>query len=184
MKQETMALAAALLLLSMTPVTTFADSGPYLGGSVGAAHLAEDFDGFGVDSDSTALRFVAGWQLNDFFALEGGYHSFGEFEESLDISGTITNVSLKADGFTLGAVATLPMSNTVSLLGRAGAFYWDGDAAINNVTLARPEDSNLYFGAGAGVAVSERLSIVGDWTRYELEDTESDVISVGFTYQF
>ena len=182
MKHST--LATALLVLFLTPVTTLADGGFYLGGSVGSANLTEDFDGLGVDANSTSFRVVGGWQLNHFFALEGGYHSFGTFEDFLDVGGALSNVSVAADGYTLGATGTLAVSRSVSLFGRAGAFYWDADAVINDITVARPEDSNLYVGAGGEVAMSERLSIVGDWTRYELEDTDSDVYSIGFKYRF
>ena len=70
------------------------------------------------------------------------------------------------------------------MFGRAGAFFWDGDADINNVSQATPEDTNPYFGAGAKFAISDQFSLVGDWTRYELEDTESDVLSLGVTFRF
>jgi hypothetical protein len=42
----------------------------------------------------------------------------------------------------------------------------------------------LYYGGGAKFAITDRLSLLGDWTRYELEDTESDVVSLGFTFRF
>jgi len=63
-------------------------------------------------------------------------------------------------------------------------FFWNGDADINNVTVATPEDSNLYIGVGAGYAFTEKFSLTGDWTRYELEDTQSNVLSIGFEYRF
>ncbi len=184
MKYAKTASIALLATLALAPLTAFADSGFFIGGSVGSATLTEDFDGLGVDADSDSFRLTAGWQFNDYFALEGGYHSFGKFEESLDVGGNPVDIRLKADGFTLGATGSLPLGSSFSLFGRAGAFFWDGDAEINNVSQARPEDTNIYLGGGATVAVTERLRLVGDWTRYQLEDTESDVISLGFTYRF
>ena len=184
MKQTKTASIALLATLTLAPLAAFADSGFYFGGSVGSATLTEDFNGLGIDSDSTPFRLTAGWQVNDFFALEGGYHNFGEFEERFNIGGEPVAIRLKADGFTLGATGSVPMSRSLALFGRAGAFFWDGDAEINSVTQARPEDSNLYLGGGATVSVTERVKLVGDWTRYQLEDTESDVISLGLTYRF
>lgn len=184
MKHAKTASIALLATLVLAPFTAFAESGFIIGGSVGSATLTEDFDGLGVDADSDSFRLTVGWQFNDYFSLEGGYHSFGKFEESLDVGGNPVNIRLKADGFTLGATGSLPLGSSFSLFGRAGAFFWDGDAEINNVTEARPEDTNIYVGGGATVAITERLRLVGDWTRYELEDTESDVISLGFTYRF
>ncbi len=184
MKHLNKAAVAATTILALAPLTAIADSGFYLGGSVGSATLTGDFDGFDIDDDSTSFRLTAGWQVNDFFSLEGGYHNFGKLEQSFNVGGNPVDVRLKADGFTLGATGSVPLGQNFALFGRAGAFFWDGDAEINNISQARPEDTNLYFGGGAKVAISDRLSLVGDWTRYELEDTESDVISLGFTLGF
>jgi len=175
---------AAATILAVSPLTAAADGHWYLGASVGSASLAEDFDGFDIDADSTALRLVGGWQFNDYFSLEGGYHNFGSFEQSFDVDGEIIDASLEADGFTLGATGTMPLGGNFSLYGRAGSFFWDGDAEINNVSQATPEDTNLYLGIGASYALGTRLSIVADWSRYALEDTESDVASLGLTARF
>ena len=184
MKLPNKAAIAATTLLALSPLTALADGGFYVGGSVGSSSLSNDFDGFEVDADSTAFRLIAGWQFNDFFSLEGGYHNFGELEQSVDNNGELVDISLKADGFTLGGTGSIPLGEKFALFGRAGAFFWDGDAKINDITQARPEDTNLYYGGGAKFAITERLSLLGDWTRYELEDTESDVISLGFTFSF
>ena len=175
---------ATCSLLSLAPLTCAADDGLYLGASIGSASLSEDFDGFDVDSSSTAYRLQVGWQLNEYFSVEGGYQNFGRFEQSFDVSGEILDISLKADGFTLGATGSVPLSENFSLLGRAGAFFWDGDADINGVSQAKPEDTNLYIGVGAKFALTERVSLIGDWTRFELEDTQSNVVSLGLLVHF
>ncbi|MDH5619528.1 MAG: porin family protein [Gammaproteobacteria bacterium] len=182
MKTRSILIAAVLAVL--IPVTAFADSGFFLAASVGSAELSEDFDGFDVDVDSTAYRITAGWRFSDYLAVEGGYHNFGDFEQPFNIAGTPTDVSLKADGFTIGGIGSLPLGDRFALFARAGAFFWDGDADINNVTQAKPEDTNLYLGAGARLALSERLSLTADASRYDLDDTSSTVFSVGFELRF
>jgi len=183
MKIRKYAAAAALLTLLAAPIGAQAGEF-YVGASIGQAELSEDFDGFAVDEDSTAYRLVAGWSFNDYFALEGGYHNFGDFEQEFDDLGTPVTVSLSADGFTLGAVGSLPVTDRFSLIGRAGWYFWDGDAEINDVSQATPEDSNLYLGGGVTFDVTERFQLTGDWTRYELEDVTSNVISVGVQFRF
>jgi hypothetical protein len=42
----------------------------------------------------------------------------------------------------------------------------------------------LYLGAGARLALSERLSLTADGSRYHLDDTSSTVFSVGFDMRF
>jgi len=171
-------------MLAVAPLTATADGHLYVGGSIGSASLSEDFDGFDIDADSTAFRLVAGWQFNDYFSLEGGYHNFGTFEQSFDAGGDRVDVNLEADGFLLGATGAIPLGGKFALYGRGGFFFWDGDAQINDVSQARPEDTNLYIGAGIKFAISDRLSLLGDWTRYELDDTRSNVASLGLTFSF
>ena len=108
----------------------------------------------------------------------------GRFDQTFDDAGTPVDISLKADGFTLGAIGSLPISDRFSLFARVGAFFWDGDAEINNVSSASPEETNLYFGAGARLALTEKLSATVDGSRYDLDGTDSTVLSIGLDYRF
>jgi hypothetical protein len=184
MKHAKTALCASLTIFALAPLTAMAEGGFYLGGSVGSVSFTDNFDALGIDTDSTSYRLTAGLQLNDFFSVEGGYHNFGDFEQRFNVIGDPIDVRLKADGFTLGVTGSIPLGSGLSLFGRAGGFFWDGDTNLSNPSRIRPEDSNPYLGAGATVAFSEHLKLVGDWTRYEFEFTESDVISLGLTYRF
>ena len=173
-----------IALMILSPLPAFAESGLYFGGSIGSATLSEDFRGFDIDADSTPYRFTLGIQLGDFFTIEGGYQDFGTFEDRFVAGGVPVAVELEADGITLGITGSLPLSGTLSLFGRAGAFYWDGDELLDSITQSSAEDTNPYYGGGATVSVTDRLKLVGDWTRYELDAIESDVISLGLTYRF
>jgi len=174
----------AVLIAALTPSLAFADKGLFIAASVGSAELSETFDEFDVDSDSTAYRISVGWRLNDYFAVDGGYQNFGRFDQTFDDAGTPVDLSLKADGFTLGAIGSLPINDRFSLFARAGAFFWDGDAEINDVSAASPEETNLYFGAGARLALTEQLSATVDGSRYDLDGTNSTVLSIGLDYRF
>ena len=177
--------AMALILVRLAvPFQAEAGEGFYAGGSIGSANLDDDFDGFEIDDDTTAYRIVGGWWVNRYFALEAGYQNFGDFEQDVDIGSVISSVSLSADGFTLGATGSVPLSEQFSLFGRAGWFFWAGDAEINNVSQATPEDSNLYLGAGISYAVNDRFQVIGDWSRYDLDGVNSSVASIGIQFSF
>ncbi|MDH3665048.1 MAG: outer membrane beta-barrel protein, partial [Alphaproteobacteria bacterium] len=111
-----MAIIALVSTFVAAPLTAFADSGFFLGGSVGAATLDDDIDAFAIDTDSTSFRINAGWQFSDFFAIEAGYHDFGKFDEELDFGGVLSDVNLRADGYTLGAIAGIPLGSNLSLI--------------------------------------------------------------------
>ena len=191
-------------------IEAFADSGVYVGGSVGRASLSKDLDSFTVETESTPYRLTIGLKFDDFFSLEAGYKNFGTFEDRFSLSGEPVDVGLKADGFTLGVTGSIPLSKRFSLFGRGGAFFWDGDAVIDSLLYGRvgaffwdedvylwedelyfddaddpvEGDTNTYFGGGVKFSVTDRLELVGDWTLYNLETASSDVLSIGFTYRF
>ena len=201
---------ASLAALAFVSIAASAESGLYVGGSIGSATLSKDLDSFTVDAESTPYRLTIGWKLDDFFALEAGYKNFGTFTDQFTVGGDPVDVGLEADGFTLGITGSIPLSQRFSLFGRGGAFFWDGNAVIDSVLYGRvgaffwdedvyvqddelyfdsneqalPGDTNAYFGGGVTMSVTDRLDLVGDWTRYNLETTRSDVFSIGFTYSF
>ena len=176
-------LVATLATIVLLPINAHAE-GLFVGGSIGSASLSEDFDGLIVDDSTTSYRLVAGWRFNDYFSVEGGYNSFGKFKDEMVTAGIPTSISLTADGFTLGLGGSIPISDRFSLIGRAGLFFWNGTAEINSVSQASPEDSNPFFGAGAQFAISSKVLVNVDFTRYAVEDANSDVLSVGFEYRF
>ena len=184
MNKQTLAVMALTMMFSIAPLSAHAGDGFFVGASIGSASLDDDFDGLNVDDDTTSFRIVGGWRVNQYFALEAGYHDFGDFEQSFTVNGVQSKAKLSADGFTLGVTGSLPVAYRIEIFGRAGMFFWDGDAEINNVSQATPEDTNPYFGAGISYAINAKFLVTGDWTRYELESANSNVYSVGFQYRF
>jgi OOP family OmpA-OmpF porin len=184
MHTTTSNLIALLLAFSIAPMTAAASDGFYAAASIGSASLDDDFDGLEISDNTTAYRIATGWQVNRYFALEVGYHNFGDFEQSFTFDGVRGTAKLSADGYTLGVNGRYPLWNKVDLLGRAGGFFWDGEADINNASQATPEDSNLFFGLGLSYDLSDRFAVTTEWTRYELKSTTSDVYSVGLQFRF
>lgn len=171
---------AAIVLPSLAS----ADTGLYLGASIGSSHLDRDFRGFTLDTDATAYRIVGGLQLSDSLGLEAGYHNFGDFAETIDFGGLTSRTEFVADGWTLGGTLALPLSDQLSIFGRAGVFFWDAEVEVDGFSITVPDDENPYYGGGAKIEISPNLALIGDWTRYELDNIDSDVISIGFQFRF
>jgi OOP family OmpA-OmpF porin len=184
MNKQGLAVMALIMMFSIAPLDVQAGDGFFVGASIGSASLNDDFDGLKVDDDTTSYRIVGGWRVNQYFALEAGYHDFGDFEQNFTVDGVQSKARLSADGFTLGVTGSFPVADRIEIFGRGGMFFWDGDAEINNVSQATPEDTNPYFGAGLSYAINGKFLVTGDWTRYELESANSNVYSVGFQYRF
>ncbi len=55
-------------------------------------------------------------------------------------------------------------------------FFWDADISVDGFSIDTPGDENPYYGGN--------FSLTGDWTVYEFDVLETDVISLGFNYRF
>lgn len=177
-------LPTVVVLLALSVSTANADGRFYAGATIGSARIDDNFDGFGFDSSAVAFRIMAGWRFSDYVAAEFGYLDFGDFDEQFDVIGSFVPASVSANGFTLGLNGALPIGGNFALTARGGLFFWNGTASLNNVTQASPDDTNPYFAAGGRYRLSDRFAVIADYTYYDLEDTHSDVLSIGFEVGF
>ena len=180
----TLSLATALLLTSALPLAAHAGPDLYVGASIGNARLDDNFGGFGIDTDAEAYRFFGGIQFGDIFGVEAGYLNFGDFTESVDLGGLLSRTDISGDGWTLGATLALPLTQNLSLFGKGGVFFWDADISVDGFSIDTPGDDNPYYGAGLKLDLGDNFSLTGDWTVYEFDVLETDVISLGFNYRF
>ncbi len=177
-------LVAAALLTTAMPPTAEAHPDAYVGASIGNARLDDDFDGFGIDTDTNAYRFFGGIQLGETLGIEAGYLNFGDFTETVDLGGLLSRTDISGDGWTLGGTLSLPLSNNLSIFGKGGVFFWDADITIDGFSIDTPGDDNPYWGGGLKLDLGDNFSLLGDWTVYEFDVLETDVISIGFQYRF
>lgn len=184
MKSRTLWLAGVATAALSVPVAASADTGLFVGGSVGSTTIDQTFDGINLDANATSYRINGGFQFGDLFGIEVGYQDFGDINETIVIGPVTSLTSIDADGWTLGGTLGLPIADNFSLIGRAGVFFWDANVSVDGFSINVPSDENPYYGAGAQVDVSRNLSLIGDWTRFELDDVDTDVISIGFQYRF
>ena len=177
-------LGAALLPMALLPMAAQAATDLYIGASLGSAHLDENIDGVGFDSDANSYRLFGGIQFGDALGIEAGYLDFGEFSETIDIGGIPSSTEISGDGWTLGGTLAAPLGDRFAIFGRAGVFFWDADVVVDGFSIDTPGDENPYYGGGLRLDFSEQFSLTGDWTRYELDEVDTDVISLGFQYRF
>ena len=164
----------ALSLMSVFATSQLqADSNFYIGAAVTQSYVDET----GLDDDDTGGKFFIGYQFNNYFAIEGSYYDFGEFNDSGN--------EFALDGYDLGVVGILPVSNRVSLFGKVGVHEWDAEAsgAASGLTLGA-SGSDVFFGVGIDYDISNRWTIRGEIEHYEVEDIDVDVASVGISFNF
>ena len=155
---------------------------------------------FTSSHDNTATKstwtLYGGYQLNRYIAIEALYQPLGEYTregsnhgltdpgKTVDAGiGAFTSLqvkevdTLKLDGYGLSALATIPVANYLFIIGKVGAFYWDGslDRASslgpvngkNAKTLVSTDHSTGYspmYGIGLRIDVKRGLSVRADWS--------------------
>jgi OmpA-OmpF porin, OOP family len=150
--------------------------GLYIGGNVGGSNYkGNNVGGAATDRSGTAAKVYGGYQLTPNIALETGYADLGKFKSSAG--------QLEADAIYLDAVGKLPLTNSVSALGRVGVASGKTDGRGG-----AGRNGNAKVGAGLEYAIDTNLALRGEWERYRL-DTNSgkantDMYSVGVRYAF
>lgn len=166
------ALMCGLILLAIPSlVTAGAESGPYIGASIGQASLDFSKDDVDFDDDDTAFKIFAGYNFGVIplidLAVEGSYVDFGEASsiEILDEDVGVTGLDVFGlAGFKLGPIG---------LFAKVGWIFWDSKSdAIQRVL----DDSGGDMAYGIGL----RFQIGSLALRAEYELFEIDIVDVGY----
>lgn len=169
MKKQWIAAAmfsAAAMTLSAGAIAQQADTGLYLGGSIGQSEFA--------DEEDTAWKISAGYQINRMFAVELGYTNLGEVDVP---GGTAEGTALEVIG-----LAKFPVGSQFSIYGLAGFANVEVDVS-GPFSAASDDSTELTFGIGGQYDVSRNLGLRVQWQRYDT-DEEVDVLSLGVVWKF
>jgi OmpA-OmpF porin, OOP family len=166
-------LAAAYLVV--TPVAA-QETRFYLGAKAGQSEFkgsctpTPGITFLSCDEKDTAWGVFAGYQVNRYFAVEGGWTDFGETEASATVGGIPVNAAISAKGWELVGVGSIPFTDQFSAYAKAGAFRWRvrGSVAVPGVGSASANDSGTDFTYGVGLRF-DFTKVVGarlEWQRY------------------
>jgi OOP family OmpA-OmpF porin len=126
------------------------------------------------DKRDTAYKLNLGYQFNRNFGIEGGYVDLGrsKFSSTTTAPGADTlSGEVKARGWTLEGVGTLPLGNGFSVFGKAGVLRADldfnaGSTGVVAVSNREKTTTSFTYGLGAGYDISKSLGLRAEWNRY------------------
>lgn len=201
----------------LTPYAS-AQERPYFYGGLSAGQSRSQLDeqatvnnllGYGVPTtgtrrgpEDTGYRLFGGYQMNRNLALEGGYFNLGKSVFDTTTPAGPLRAQTEVEGVNIDVVATLPLSERWSLLGRLGAQYahtrtgYDGRGLgagrapyVVGVGNQSKDDGNLKVGAGIQYELSPSLFIRGEAERYRIHDGvntkgDIDLVSVSLVVPF
>ncbi len=141
-------------------------NGWYAGAGVGTSEYKHESP---VDNTDTVGRLYAGYQLNPYWGIEGGWVDLGSFsttEHEFDINGT--NVA---------GVGSYPLGKNLAILGKAGIYRWDANGFGNG--------TEGMWGVGVKYKFNNGVAVRAEAERYnDVRNEEIDTYNIGAQYSF
>ena len=163
-----------------------ADSGAYLGASLGQAEPDIEFGDGDFDGDATAWKVFGGYNFDVTLvnlAVEGAYVDFGSPSDRF----VGVPVELEADAFTGFGVVGLDLG-IFGLFAKAGLAWWDAEARAAGLGGGSDSGTDPAYGVGARVTLGS-VEIRAEYEYFDIEvrDTRSSdlsMISLGAAWTF
>lgn len=164
--------------------------GWYAGLGVGQSNY-RGFDADSANTRSEGWKAYAGYALNKYLAVEGGYANLNDMTAR---TGTLsTNVA--TDAWTLGAVLSYPVAGKLSVMAKLGAAYMLSDIKVRDGVLeplpfgpdtvrSGDDDFEPNYGAGVSYALFDNLNLRAEWERFERDELDIDLVTAGAVLEF
>lgn len=169
----TAALALALGALSFGAQAA-EPTGFYAGVGAGQSMIDEDI----ADDEDTAFQAFGGYQFTPYFGLEAAYTDFGGVDLRAGPG------ELEADTVSLVAVGTLPFTEKFSGYAKAGFHSWDAEANVPGVGGVDDDGTDPTYGLGLQYRFTDRVALRGEYSRFEMEDVDTDLAQVQVRFDF
>lgn len=175
-------LVVAALLLS---AESRADSGFFVGGSVGSAAIQIDGDDpnnpINFDEDDFAWKAFLGYNIDlklVNLAFEGGYVDLG------GPSATLQGTDFAVDATGLDAFVVLGVDlGPIGVFAKAGAIAWDADVSADGIP-SSDDGTDPAYGIGAKFGFGS-FALRVEYELFDIEDTEDvSMISAGLVWTF
>jgi outer membrane immunogenic protein len=182
-------ICASVAALGVMPFAgALAESGPYIGGSVGSATIAAEIpdenlgEVFDFDENDFAWKAFGGYNFDlavvD-LAIEGGYVDLGS--PSGDLLGSVVQLDVTGwDVFGLVGIELGP----VGVFAKAGMISWDAEATIDSIDDGGDDGTDPAYGVGARFTIGT-LEIRGEYEYFDIESTDDVyMLSAGLVFNF
>ncbi len=143
-----------------------------------------DYSATSVSPHSEAWKAYAGYQINKYVALEGGYVNLNDM--TAFTGSTRTNIS--TDGWTLGALLSYPITDKFAVTGKIGGAYLLADVKKKTgagLTVRTGDDGyEPNYGVGVRYALLDNLDLRAEWERFDRSNMNIDLLSAGMAVKF
>lgn len=163
----------------------------YMGGELGINHYQHGCDSGSLDCDKNATMagFFAGYQFNQYLALEAAYIDLGSANASYLEGGKNQAYEGTMQGINLSAVASMPVYEDFTVFAKAGVFNWYGENKGPFSTL-KADDWAPSVGIGMTYQISDAWQARVQYQYFhhlgndDIGGTNAHATSLGISYQF
>lgn len=180
-------LIAALVLTAAPFAAASADSGFYLGGSVGNSTVEANVSDPSLPQDFSFDESDIGYKVFGGFAVdlpvvslgvEGGYVDLGA--PSGDILGE--NIELDTTGVSVFGVAGIDLG-LIDVFGKVGLISWEVDVSAAGESFS-DDGSDAAYGVGLGFSLGS-VEVRGEYEIFDISDVDDvTMLSVGLSWTF
>jgi OOP family OmpA-OmpF porin len=192
---KTYAVVPALLLTLPLPLLA---NDTYVGAKAGwvHGHNACESHSLACDNDALGAGVFAGYELNDWLALEAGYNYFGDMKAdypALGNSDVTAHYTGQVQGIELGAKPYWDLNESTSLFAKVGTLAWWTDVTGNEVGYQHTASDNGWspmLGAGLEMAMTDNLSARLEYQWFHnvggsaTGGSSINMLSAGMAYRF
>lgn len=123
-----------------------------------------------IDSHDTAWKLFGGYQFNENFALEGGYHDLGRFKGTTTIVAPASTTAGTWDvaAVSIAVVGTYPLPNRFAVFGKAGlaATRLKVDDPVPTGYSPSANRVQPLLGLGLKFDFTKKFGVRGEWERF------------------
>ena len=100
----------------------------------------------------------------------------------------VTRTNVVSDAWTLAAVGSYPLTDKFSVTGKLGAAYVLTTTNTKvGAALTQRSGYDSYqpnYGVGVSYALLDNVKLRAEWERFDLDETNIDLMTAGFTVAF
>jgi opacity protein-like surface antigen len=179
-------LAAAVLLFTTSVGPALAtEKGWYVGFSAGQSDLVDRdaFDDFcnqlfvvcGDKDSDTAFKGIVGYQINNYFGIEGAYFDLGSPSVSTEAP-IVATATASMNGGSFSILPQIPILGIGAIFGKIGVAAGDITVKTEAPIFDRRESDSvtggtLLIGAGGSINLGRNATIRVEWERYAFDET-------------
>lgn len=143
-----------------------------------------DVEATSSDTRAEGWKVYTGYQFNKYLGVEGGFANLNDMTAT---TGT-TRTKMESHAWALTAVGSYPLTEKFSVIAKLGAAYvlTTTNTKVGLAMTQRSGDDGYQpnYGVGVSYALLDNFNLRAEWERFDLDDTNIDLMTAGFAMEF